>query len=80
MARYTSEQAAQQIGNLYDLVLVASVRTKMLNIGDKRLVSKPGSNTVTALREIEAGLIGREMLEYYRIKESMQREYLGIEE
>jgi len=61
MARITSEIAAQKVGR-YDLVLIASRRTRELNRGWKPLVSCDNNTPVVALREIEAGLIGREYL------------------
>lgn len=62
MARLTSEVAARQIGSKYDLVLVAARRARELNRGWKPLVKSSNGIPVTALREIEAGLIGREYL------------------
>jgi DNA-directed RNA polymerase subunit omega len=62
MARITSEKAVEQIGNRFDLVLVASIRAKELHAGATPFV-KPGVNrTVTALREIEEGFVGRDYL------------------
>lgn len=62
MARLTSEVAARQIGSKYDLVLVAARRARELNRGWKPLVKCSNGIPVTALREIEAGLIGRDYL------------------
>ena len=62
MARLTSEVAAQKIGSKYDLVLVAARRARELNRGWKPLVRCSNDVAVTALREIEAGLIGRDYL------------------
>jgi DNA-directed RNA polymerase omega subunit len=59
MARFTSEEAAQQAGGLYDLVLIATIRARELKRGHLPLVSKVGGYIVTALREIEAGKIDR---------------------
>lgn len=61
MARLTSEIAAEKVGR-YDLILIASRRTRELNRGWKPLVTCDNSTGVTALREIEQGLIGREYL------------------
>ena len=70
-ARYTSEEAAIAVGNRYDLILIASHRTRELNRGHKsKLVTKAGS-VVTALQEIEKGLVGREYLK--RIQGSPQK-------
>jgi DNA-directed RNA polymerase subunit omega len=58
----TSELAVQQIGNRYDLVLVAAQRLRELHRGDlPRVVSRRGP-TVTALKEIEQGKVGLEYL------------------
>jgi DNA-directed RNA polymerase omega subunit len=61
MARLTSEIAAQKVGR-YDLILIASRRTRELNRGWQPLVNCDNSNAVKALREIENGLIGRDYL------------------
>jgi DNA-directed RNA polymerase subunit omega len=61
-ARYTSEDAVSMVGNRFDLVLIASVRVRELKRGyQPRLVTKAGP-TVTALQEIEKGLVGRDYL------------------
>jgi DNA-directed RNA polymerase subunit omega len=62
MARLTSEVAARQIGGKYDLVLVAARRARELNRGWRPLIKSTNGVVVTALREIEAGLIGRDYL------------------
>lgn len=62
MARLTSELAVQAVGNRYDLVLIASRRSRELKRGWMPLVASTNDVNVTALREIEAGKIGREYL------------------
>lgn len=62
MARITSEDATKAVGNRYDLILIASRRARELHRGWQPLVSGNNSNVITALREIEAGKIGREYL------------------
>jgi DNA-directed RNA polymerase subunit omega len=62
MARVTSQLAAEMIGSKYDLVLIASVRARELKRGAAPKVICDNGPAVTALREIEAGLIGREYL------------------
>jgi DNA-directed RNA polymerase subunit omega len=62
MARLTSELAAAAVGNKYDLVLIASRRARELKRGWRPLVNCNNDIPVTALREIEAGLIGRDYL------------------
>jgi DNA-directed RNA polymerase subunit omega len=60
--RYTSEEAVNQVGNRFDLVLIAAARVRELQRGHKpKLVTKAGP-IVTALQEVEAGLVGREYL------------------
>lgn len=62
MARITSELAAAAAGNKYDLVLIAARRARELKRGWRPLIQCDNDIPVTALREIEAGLIGREYL------------------
>jgi DNA-directed RNA polymerase subunit omega len=62
MARLTSELAAAAVGNKYDLVLIASRRVRELRRGWHPKVVCDNDLPVTALREIEAGLIGRDYL------------------
>lgn len=59
MARVTVEDAVEQVGNRFDLVLIASRRARQIATGGKEPLvdienDKP---TVIALREIEKGLI-----------------------
>ena len=62
MSRISSEKAANMVGNRYDLVLIASQRVRELRNGHKpKLATKTGP-ILTALTEIEEGLVGREML------------------
>jgi DNA-directed RNA polymerase subunit omega len=68
MARITSELAVAQVGNRFDLVLIASIRSRELTKGHMPLVSSTNGSNITALREIEAGKIGREYLEKLRKK------------
>ena len=54
--RLTSELAVEQIGNRFDLVLVASQRARELKNGSMPRVTDPGKTFIsTALREIEEG-------------------------
>ena len=62
MARLTSELASRRIGSKYDLVLIAARRARELNRGWNPLLKTDNSFGVTALREIEAGLVGRDYL------------------
>ena len=62
MARITSEEASRQVGSKYDLVLIAARRARELSKGWRPQVASRNSITVTALREIEQGLVGRDYL------------------
>lgn len=62
MARITSETASKAVGSKYDLILIASRRVRELRNGYAPMVEPHGNEVITALREIEAGHIGREYL------------------
>lgn len=67
MPRQCSEAAVLAVGNRYDLVLIASARTRELMSGHKSKLGKVNDPVVTSLKEIEQGQIGREYLK--RIKD-----------
>lgn len=62
MARITSEKAVEQVGNRYDLVLIASRRARELKHNYAPHIDTDDSYTVKAIREIEQGHIGRDYL------------------
>lgn len=64
----SNEAAVLAVGNRYDLVLIAAQRVRELNRGARTKLSPAPKNgsVVTALKEIEAGLIGREYLKKVR--------------
>jgi DNA-directed RNA polymerase subunit omega len=62
MARITSEDAVNKVGNRFDLVLIASQRAKELHAGATPMVKPSANKGLTALREIEEGHVGREYL------------------
>lgn len=62
MARITSEKAVEQIGNRYDLILIASRRARELGNGYAAHIDTKDSNVVKAIREIEMGHVGRDYL------------------
>jgi DNA-directed RNA polymerase omega subunit len=66
MPRQTSEAAVNAVENRYDLVLIASARTRELMSGHKSKVGNSNAPIVTSLKEIEQGLIGREYLKRVR--------------
>jgi DNA-directed RNA polymerase subunit omega len=62
MARVTSEDAVNKVGNRFDLVLIASQRARELHAGATPFVQPSLNKGLTALREIEEGHVGREYL------------------
>ena len=62
MARITSEKAVEQVGNRYELVLIASRRARELKQGYAPHISTDDTATVKAIREIEQGHIGQDYL------------------
>lgn len=65
MARVTVEDAVENVGNRFDLVLIASRRARQIATGGKEpLVERENDKpTVLALREIEQGLITTEIMD-----------------
>ncbi|MEZ5661002.1 MAG: DNA-directed RNA polymerase subunit omega [Burkholderiaceae bacterium] len=62
MARITVEDCLQQIPNRSELTLAATYRARMLAQGHTPKIDAKDKPTVTALREIASGEVGREML------------------
>jgi DNA-directed RNA polymerase subunit omega len=62
MARVTSQRAAEAIGNRYDMILIAALRARELKKKYKSKIPAGNDVVVTALREIEEGMIGRDYL------------------
>lgn len=80
MARVTVEDAVEQVGNRFDLILVASRRARQLATGGKDALvdvenDKP---TVLALREIEAGLMSSTIMDTQERKETAEQEAAEI--
>ena len=57
MARVTIEDCLDHVDNMYELVHLATKRTRMLFRGDEALVKSKNRVVVTALREIAAGRV-----------------------
>lgn len=76
MARVTVEDAVEQIGNRFDLVLVAAKRARQIATGGKDPMVDMGNDkpTVVALREIELGLVTAETLDAAEIADQHQAE------
>lgn len=58
----TSQSAVEAVGNRYDLILIASRRVRELHRGDARKIQCRRGSTLTALKEIELGKVGRDYL------------------
>ena len=65
MARVTVEDAVKQVGNRFDLILMAARRARQIAVQGKDPLVAPENDkpTVIALREIEAGLISNELMD-----------------
>ncbi len=64
MARLTVEDCLENVVNRYDLVLLASKRTRQLLMGSDPLIEDQSDKpTVMALREIAAGVVTYENIE-----------------
>jgi len=61
-----TDNCVNNIGNRFDLVLVASARVRELRKGHKKFISSVNSLSVTALKEIEAGFVTAEYLKKVR--------------
>lgn len=57
----TGQRAAEVIGTRYDAVLIAANRIRELNRGDATKIERRYGNRVTAIQEIEQGLVGYEL-------------------
>ena len=80
MARVTVEDAVKQVGNRFDLVLVAARRARQLAVqGKDPLVDEENDKpTVIALREIEEGLISNQFMDAQERIEQQQQEASGL--
>jgi DNA-directed RNA polymerase subunit omega len=58
----TSQLAVEAVGNRYDLVLIAARRVRELKDGAEPRVQSRHGATLTALKEIEQGHVGRNYL------------------
>jgi len=67
MSRISSEEAVNQVGNRYDLVLIASARSRELKKGALPKVPTQAGHILTALKEIEDGHIGRDYLKRVKL-------------
>ncbi len=57
MARITIEDCLDYVENMYELVIVATRRTRQLYSGSEPIVKSKNRTVVTALREIATGKV-----------------------
>jgi DNA-directed RNA polymerase subunit omega len=76
MARVTVEDAVEQVGNRFDLILLAAKRARQLATEGKEPLVDAGNDkpTVVALREIERQLVTQETIEQAEVVEQAQAE------
>ncbi|UFN69758.1 DNA-directed RNA polymerase subunit omega [Vibrio alginolyticus] len=76
MARVTVQDAVEKVGNRFDLVLIAARRARQMQTGGKdALVPEENDKpTVIALREIEEGLITKEVLDARERQKQQEQE------
>jgi len=76
MARVTVEDAVEQIGNRFDLVLVAAKRARQLAIEGKDAMVETENDkpTVVALREIEKGFVTADTVEQTELQDQREQE------
>ena len=59
---FASEAAVAAIGNRYQLILIGSRRMRELSRGDAPKIQTKHGTAITALKEIEQGLVGKDYL------------------
>ena len=76
MARVTVQEAAEVIGNRFDLILIAARRARQLQLHVREpLVDEENDRpTVIALREIEQRLINREIMDQIENNDAIQQD------
>jgi DNA-directed RNA polymerase subunit omega len=62
MARITVDDCIEKIPNRFELTLAATYRARQLAQGSQPMIETRDKPIVTALREIAAGKVGREIL------------------
>jgi DNA-directed RNA polymerase subunit omega len=69
----TSQAAVEMVGNRFDLILISSLRARELRAGYPSKLDKTHGPIITALNEIEQGLIGRDYLKKVKGKKYHDR-------
>lgn len=78
MARVTVEDAVKKMGNRFDLIMVAARRARQIATEGKEPFIPAGNDkpTVTALREIELGLVTSSTLDAAEIQDQQAQDDL----
>ena len=81
MARVTVQDAVEKVGNRFDLIMLATKRARQLAIEGKepKVEWDNDKPTVVALREIEEGLINKEIMDAEAAAEKAQAEMEALE-
>jgi DNA-directed RNA polymerase subunit omega len=58
----TTEECTKVIENKYEMILMASARARELERGARPMVEGDNKNCVTAMKEIAAGLVDRDII------------------
>ncbi|CAM3100771.1 DNA-directed RNA polymerase subunit omega [Vibrio rarus] len=76
MARVTVQDAVEKVGNRFDLVLISARRARQMQTGGKDALvpEENDKHTVIALREIEEGLITKEILDAKARQEQQEQD------
>ena len=76
MARVTVQDAVDKIGNRFDLIQIAARRARQMQTGakDPLVPEENDKYTVIALREIEEGLITKDILDARERQELQEQE------
>lgn len=76
MARVTVQEAADKIGNRFDLILTAARRARQLqlHVREPLVPEEKDKPTVIALREIEKGLINAQIMDQLENSAALQQE------
>ena len=62
----TSQEAAEKVGGLFNLVLIVSTRVRELKRGHAPKIVTTAGPSVTAIQEVEQGKVGIEYLKKIR--------------
>ncbi|POY46103.1 DNA-directed RNA polymerase subunit omega [Avibacterium paragallinarum] len=76
MAHVTVQDAVEQIGNRFDLILTAARRARelQLHLREPLVPEDNDKPTVIALREIEKGLINNEIMNAHERQDMLEQE------